>query len=69
MFSKLFGVKAKAPLSSSSNNHNVVNGTQGANIVNSNVDNININIALWASLGVDLDKTPGGLFLVILCCK
>ena len=25
--------------------------------------------ALWASLGVDLDKTPGGYFLDILCCK
>ena len=27
------------------------------------------NSALWASLGVDLDKTPGGYSLDILCCK
>ena len=25
--------------------------------------------ALWASLGVDLDKTPGSYFFDILCCK
>ena len=25
--------------------------------------------ALWASLGVDLDKNPGGYFLDKLCCK
>ena len=24
---------------------------------------------LWASLGVDLDKNPGGYFLDKLCCK
>ena len=29
----------------------------------------NKHTALWASLGVDLDKTPGGYFLDILCCK
>ena len=25
--------------------------------------------ALWASLGVDLDKTPGSYFFDIKCCK
>ena len=25
--------------------------------------------AQWASLGVEMDKTPGGNFLDILCCK
>ena len=25
--------------------------------------------AQWASLGVDLDKTPGSYFLDNLCCK
>ena len=56
MFSKLFGVKAKAPLSSSSNNHNVVTGTQGANIVKSRVDNLNINIG-QPDPQIDITKT------------
>ena len=25
--------------------------------------------AQWASLGVEMDKSPGGQFLDILCCK
>ena len=28
-----------------------------------------LNGAQWASLGVEMDKTPGGNFLDILCCK